>query len=71
MRTWHLRGVHRLTWVVLFLLVLALAVFAMAAGFSRLRSQVAPESLESSAGICHPALVLVADAGSSLNGLHF
>jgi hypothetical protein len=43
MRTWHVHGVHRLTWVVLLLLVLAVAVFAMAAGFSRLRSRVAPE----------------------------
>lgn len=43
MRTWHVHGVHRLTWVVLLLLVVALAVFAMAAGFTRLRSQVVPE----------------------------
>ena len=42
MRTWYVHGVHRLTWVVLLLLVLAVAVFAMAAGFSRLRSRVAP-----------------------------
>jgi hypothetical protein len=39
MRVWRYQGVHRLTWVVLVLLVLALAVFAMAAGFSRLRSE--------------------------------
>jgi hypothetical protein len=43
MRTWHVHGVHRLTWVVLLLLVLAVAVFAMAAGFSRLRSRMLPE----------------------------
>jgi uncharacterized membrane protein YedE/YeeE len=42
MRTWYVRGVHRLTWVVLLLLVLAVAVFAMAAGFTRLRSRIAP-----------------------------
>ena len=71
MRTWYLRGVHRVTWLLLFLLVLALAVFAMAAGFSRLRSQVAPESLEPSAETCHPALVLAADARSSLDALPF
>jgi len=43
MRTRQIQGVHRVTWLVLFLLVLALAVFAMATGFSRLRSPVAPE----------------------------
>jgi hypothetical protein len=43
MRVWRYQGVHRLTWVVLVLLVLALAVFAMAAGFSRLRSRAMPE----------------------------
>jgi len=42
MRTWYVQGVHRLTWVVLLLLVLAVAVFAMAAGFTRLRSRIAP-----------------------------
>ncbi len=42
MRTWHVHGVHRLTWVVMLLLVLAVAVFAMAAGFSRLQSRIAP-----------------------------
>lgn len=40
MRTWRYLGVHRLTWVVLALLVVAVAVFAMAAGFSRLRRPV-------------------------------
>lgn len=65
MRTWHLRGVHRVTWLVLILLVLALAVFAMASGFSRLRSQVAPEPLESSGETRFPALVLVAYEGCS------
>jgi len=43
MRTWHIHGVHRLTWVVMLLLVLAVAVFAMAAGFSRLQTRIAPE----------------------------
>jgi hypothetical protein len=42
MRVWRYEGVHRLTWVVLALLVLAVAVFAMAAGFSRLRSGSVP-----------------------------
>lgn len=42
MRTWRYMGVHRLTWVVLALLVVAVAVFAMAAGFSRLRTQNVP-----------------------------
>jgi len=42
MRAWRYMGVHRLTWVVLALLVVAVAVFAMAAGFSRLRSQSVP-----------------------------
>jgi len=58
MRTWHLQGVHRVTWLVLFLLVLALAVFAMAAGFSRLRSRVAPEPSEQRH---QPAAQLVGD----------
>lgn len=58
MRTWQLRGVHRVTWLVLFLMVLALAVFAMAAGFSRLRSQVAPEPGEQGP---RPAAVLVGE----------
>ncbi len=40
MRTWRYLGVHRLTWVVIALLVVAVAVFAMAAGFSRLRRPV-------------------------------
>jgi hypothetical protein len=40
MRTWRYVGVHRLTWVFLALLVVAVAVFAMAAGFSRLRHPV-------------------------------
>ena len=43
MRTWRYLGVHRLTWVVIVLLVVAVAVFAMAAGFSRLRHPVPPE----------------------------
>lgn len=64
MRTWHLRGVHRLTWVVLFLLVLALAVFAMAAGFRRLRSQVQPEPLEASGQAQYPSLVIVDTTGT-------
>jgi len=42
MRTWRYLGVHRLTWVLLALLVVAVAVFAMAAGFSRLRHPVPP-----------------------------
>ncbi len=42
MRTWRYMGVHRLTWVLLALLVVAVAVFAMAAGFSRLRHPVPP-----------------------------
>jgi len=61
MRTWHVQGVHRLTWVMLFLLVLALAVFAMAAGFSRLRSPVAPEPSEERH---QPAALLVGDLAS-------
>lgn len=69
MRTWHLRGVHRVTWLVLFLLVLALAVFAMAAGFSRLRSQVAPEPSESSGEPRCPAVVLAADLESAPDAL--
>ncbi len=43
MRTWRYLGVHRLTWVVIVLLVVAVAVFAMAAGFSRLRRPVPPD----------------------------
>jgi hypothetical protein len=43
MRTWRYLGVHRLTWVVIALLVVAVAVFAMAAGFSRLRRPAPPE----------------------------
>jgi hypothetical protein len=43
MRVWRYQGVHRLTWVLLVLLVLALAVFGMAAGFGRLRSRAIPE----------------------------
>lgn len=43
MRVWRYQGVHRLTWVLLVLLVLALAVFGMAAGFGRLRSRASPE----------------------------
>jgi hypothetical protein len=42
MRTWRYLGVHRLTWVLLALLVVAVAVFAMAAGFSRLRHPLPP-----------------------------
>ncbi len=42
MRTWRYIGVHRLTWVLIALLVVAVAVFAMAAGFSRLRHPVPP-----------------------------
>jgi hypothetical protein len=42
MRVWRYHGVDRLVWVVLALLVLAVAVFAMAAGFSRLRSGASP-----------------------------
>ncbi len=42
MRTWRYMGVHRLTWVLLALLVVAVAVFAMSAGFSRLRHPVPP-----------------------------
>ena len=42
MRVWRYQGVHRLTWVLLALLVLAVAVFAMAAGFSQLHSEAAP-----------------------------
>jgi hypothetical protein len=71
MRTWHLQGVHRVTWLLLFLLVLALAVFAMAAGFSRLRSQVAPEPSESSGETRFPASMFVADAGCSPDAPHF
>jgi hypothetical protein len=71
MRTWHLQGVHRVTWLLLFLLVLALAVFAMAAGFSRLRSQVAPEQSESSGETRFPASMLVADAGCSPDAPRF
>ncbi len=42
MRTWRYSGVPRLTWLLLALLVVAVAVFAMAAGFSRLRHPVPP-----------------------------
>ena len=42
MRTRRYLGVHRLTWLLLALLVVAVAVFAMAAGFSRLRHPVPP-----------------------------
>ncbi|MCX6069833.1 MAG: hypothetical protein NTU91_03080 [Chloroflexi bacterium] len=42
MRVWRFDGVHRLAWVVIVLLVLAVAVFAMAAGFSRLRGEAVP-----------------------------
>jgi hypothetical protein len=42
MRIWRYQGVHRLAWVILALLVLAVAVFAMAAGFSRLRGGAVP-----------------------------
>jgi len=59
MRTWHVDGVHRLTWVVLFLLVLALAVFAMAAGFSRLRSDTMPVAPEPREQGSQPAALLV------------
>ncbi len=59
MRTWHVQGVHRLTWVVLFLLVLALAIFAMAAGFSRMRSQVVPKPPEPAAQVMFPGATLV------------
>ncbi len=45
MRVWRYQGVNRLAWVVLVLLVLAVAVFAMAAGFSRLRNRAHPEPL--------------------------
>ncbi len=43
MRVWRYQGVHRLAWVVLALLVLAVAVFAMAAGFSQLHHRAHPE----------------------------
>jgi len=45
MRVWRYQGVHRLTWVLLALLVLAVAVFAMAAGFSQLHTRAHPEPL--------------------------
>jgi hypothetical protein len=59
MRTWHVHGVHRLTWVVLFLLVLALAIFAMAAGFRQLRSRLVPAAPESGDRGSLPAALLV------------
>jgi hypothetical protein len=45
MRVWRFDGVHRLAWVVIALLVLAVAVFAMAAGFSQLHNRADSESL--------------------------
>lgn len=63
MRTWHIHGVHRLTWVVLFLLVLALAVFAMAAGFSRLRSRTVPQAAEAAGTSGLPPATLLAVDG--------
>lgn len=49
MRVWYYRSVHRMAWVILALLVLAVAVFAMAAGFSRLRGEVTPAGAEAEA----------------------
>jgi hypothetical protein len=63
MRTWRYLGVHRLTWVLLALLVVAVAVFAMAAGFSRLRHPVPPPPAASGELGRSP---VVADAGAGL-----
>jgi hypothetical protein len=63
MRTWRYLGVHRLTWVLLALLVVAVAVFAMAAGFSRLRHPVPPPPAASGELGGSP---VVADAGAEL-----
>jgi len=63
MRTWRYLGVHRLTWVLLALLVVAVAVFAMAAGFSRLRHPVPPPPAASGELAGSP---VVADAGAEL-----
>jgi hypothetical protein len=42
MRVWRYQGIHRVAWVVVALAILAVAVFAMAAGFVRLRGEVSP-----------------------------
>lgn len=43
MRVWRYQGVHRLAWVVAVLLVLSVAVFVMAIGFSRLQVERSPK----------------------------
>ena len=39
MRVWRVQSIHRLAWIMIALLVLAVAIFVMATGFSRLRSE--------------------------------
>jgi len=49
MRVWRHQSTYRLGWVVLVLLVLAVAIFVMAAGFSRLRVEGVPAGGEAEA----------------------
>jgi Na+-transporting methylmalonyl-CoA/oxaloacetate decarboxylase gamma subunit len=69
MRIWHYQGVHRLAWVVVVLLVLAVAIFVMAAGFSRLHGAAEPEPAlsGSSAALHHARAVRPATAANPLS----
>ena len=70
MRVWRYQGVHRLAWVVLALLVLAVAVFAMAAGFSRLRSGAVPAATSADVLQARVLQVQCSSTSACLPGLH-
>jgi hypothetical protein len=52
MRVWRVHSIHRLAWIMIALLILAVAIFAMATAFTRLHGEDSSAGADAGPGEC-------------------